>query len=419
MILSKTDWISLVEESYNLNGSDKEWLGRLVEHVTPLIPCGTKPIAWTHHHTPTTATIGEFASQGSPLKNGWTRIGHALADQKLYDMVYRNGRCVGTACMDVFPLLPGERPKFRMITGGRFRDMLLVGGHTGTGHSVVFATYSKEQFQTKKIAIKRWRQIGPHLGAGLRLRNLGGYLNTDTNGVEAVLDPDGKIQDASAPASSTSSRDALRSAVRFLDKARTRNGRAHVDESLDNWQALVDGRWSLVDKFDTDGRRYVVAVKNEPNYRDPRGLTLRERQVSEYVGMGYSSKQIAYTLGVSSSVVTDCTARAQKKLGLSSRPELAAFFAQNGLRAKLAEVAIRDDKLLVGAYPLVAADRVASLTEAELDVVISLLSGSTNADIAQRRRSSERTVANQVQAIYRKIGVRSRSELAVCLQTER
>jgi DNA-binding NarL/FixJ family response regulator len=44
-----------------------------------------------------------------------------------------------------------------------------------------------------------------------------------------------------------------------------------------------------------------------------------------------------------------------------------------------------------------------------------LIAGSTNRDIAMRRATSARTVANQVQAIFRKYGVRSRSELIALL----
>lgn len=172
------------------------------------------------------------------------------------------------------------------------------------------------------------------------------------------------------------------------------------------------GRWSLVDKFDTDGKRFVVAIRNDPAYRDPRGLTRRERQIAELVGLGRTTKQISYALGVSDAAVTNCLAGAQHKLGLCSRSELAAFFAQNGLRRKLAEVAVAEEKLLVGAYPLVDERLVANLTAAEREIVVHLVSGSTNGDIARRRGSSERTVANQVQSIFRKLGARSRSELA-------
>ncbi len=51
------------------------------------------------------------------------------------------------------------------------------------------------------------------------------------------------------------------------------------------------------------------------------------------------------------------------------------------------------------------------LTEAERDVVTGILRGESNAAVAKRRGTHTRTVANQVAGIFRKLGVRSRSEL--------
>ena len=89
---------------------------------------------------------------------------------------------------------------------------------------------------------------------------------------------------------------------------------------------------------------------------------------------------------------------------MNSRTELAAFFAPCGLRAKLAEVAISGETLLVGSFPLVNERQVEKLTEAEREVVAHLVVGSTNSDIAHRRHTSEHTVANQVHAIFLKLG---------------
>jgi hypothetical protein len=61
---------------------------------------------------------------------------------------------------------------------------------------------------------------------------------------------------------------------------------------MDHWPGLTSGRSSLVDRFDSDGRRFVVAVKNDPEFPDPRGLTTRERQVCEFIGIGQSTKEI-------------------------------------------------------------------------------------------------------------------------------
>ena len=52
------------------------------------------------------------------------------------------------------------------------------------------------------------------------------------------------------------------------------------------------------------------------------------------------------------------------------------------------------------------------LTPAERQVALAALAGLSNADIARMRGSSPRTVANQLAAIFRKLGVRSRTELA-------
>lgn len=52
------------------------------------------------------------------------------------------------------------------------------------------------------------------------------------------------------------------------------------------------------------------------------------------------------------------------------------------------------------------------LTEAERWVAEMAIAGLTNREIAAARGASVHTVANQLQSIYRKLGVCSRSELA-------
>ena len=58
-----------------------------------------------------------------------------------------------------------------------------------------------------------------------------------------------------------------------------------------------------------------------------------------------------------------------------------------------------------------AAPATASLTPAESAVLGELLGGASNAAIARARGVSARTVANQVAALLRKLGVGSRYEL--------
>jgi DNA-binding CsgD family transcriptional regulator len=56
------------------------------------------------------------------------------------------------------------------------------------------------------------------------------------------------------------------------------------------------------------------------------------------------------------------------------------------------------------------ADLLAELTDAERGVVELVAQRRSNAEIAQLRGTSPRTVANQVAAIFRKLGVSSRRE---------
>lgn len=53
-----------------------------------------------------------------------------------------------------------------------------------------------------------------------------------------------------------------------------------------------------------------------------------------------------------------------------------------------------------------------SLTSAERTVLDGLLEGLSNAELARSRGVAERTIANQLASIYRKLGVGSRSEVA-------
>jgi DNA-binding CsgD family transcriptional regulator len=122
----------------------------------------------------------------------------------------------------------------------------------------------------------------------------------------------------------------MRDAAVAIDRARGKLRRVDVDEALGEWKGLVDGRWSLVDKFDRDGKRFVLARRNEPGVRTLSPLSDRERQVVAYVALGHSNKLIAYELGIADSTVRVLVARAARKLGARTREELATRAEASG-----------------------------------------------------------------------------------------
>ncbi len=410
------EWVSLIEAGYNLDGTNDTWIEGVLDKAAPLFDRGFWPSVMTYRFTPTTVNVEHLVTRGPSQSVNFIHNKIVKASPEVSDIIYRSAVTITSLSNHVFSLLPGERAKFWQGNRGTAGDMLGVRAYTGVGSGLLISLAFLQPITPTAMERKRWPLMVSHLGAGLRLRSVARNFSFDNAPVEAILDPDGKLHDAREAATETSARESLKEAVRRIERARSRTGRIDPDTAMSNWEGLVQGRWSLVDRFDTDRRRFVVAIKNDPAHLDPRGLSARERQVAEYVGLGRSSKEISYMLGVSSSAVTNCTARAQAKLGLSSRTELATFFAPAGLRAKLAEVSIAGEELLVGAYPLVNENCVMSLTDAERTVLGHLLAGSTNSDIAQRRRTSDRTIANQVQSIFNKLKVRSRSELAARLQ---
>ena len=75
-------------------------------------------------------------------------------------------------------------------------------------------------------------------------------------------------------------------------------------------------------------------------------------------------------------------------------------------------------ELAIVTYRPSDAARVPTLTAAEREVLRGILDGRANDEIARARGTAIRTVANQVARIFKKMGVRSRVELAVRWSTE-
>lgn len=81
-----------------------------------------------------------------------------------------------------------------------------------------------------------------------------------------------------------------------------------------------------------------------------------------------------------------------------------------GLEALSFEGGSGDHVVLV--LPLPEWELPPGLTRAEREVARAVLTGQRTAEIAARRGTTVRTVSNQVQAIYQKLGVGSRVQLA-------
>lgn len=407
-----TDWIDFVESAYALEPDLDTWLARLAACAAPLLDEGFGLTALAFRFEPGRVAIeGAGAHGGPPGLREIALAANREAPSPAMDALYRTRVPVGTIS-EAFP--PAHVEVIRRSSGGLFQDALGLVAHAGAGRGVSITAPLARSRCTTAPERARWKRAALHVAAAHRLRHALASIGLEAPSVEAVLDPSGRVADARASAKPLGARDLLREAVRRSERARG-SERRDPDTALDLWEALVRGRWSLVDHFDSDGRRFVVAHRNEPSGDDPRGLATRERDVAELLGQGYAPKEIAYALGLARATVDAALGRARSKLGLRSHAELAAFFAPGGLRARLSELALAGEPLLVGVLPALDEDRLTGLSEAERDVALALVRGATNREIAKRRGAAERTVANQVQALFRKLGVHSRAELAATL----
>lgn len=190
----------------------------------------------------------------------------------------------------------------------------------GQGEAVVIAALTSTPFLLSPSDATMWRRVAVHVGAARRL--LRGGTSLDSDQVESVLTPAGKVVDARGRAQPHHAREQLRDAVRAIDRARTRRGRADPEAALAAWSGLFAGRWSLIDHFDSDGRRFVVARPNDPDAPMPGGLTRRQRQVAFYGSLGWSNKEIGYALGLAPTTVSMHMGHVLPRLGLKTRLQL-------------------------------------------------------------------------------------------------
>jgi DNA-binding CsgD family transcriptional regulator len=90
--------------------------------------------------------------------------------------------------------------------------------------------------------------------------------------------------------------------------------RSNPELAVARWRGLASGKWSLVDKFESDGKRFIVAKANNARVPHIADLSDREMQVLAHAALGHHAKLIAYELGIAASTVRVLMMRAARKL---------------------------------------------------------------------------------------------------------
>ncbi len=327
----KADSVSVIESAYAGDLPDGEWIRRLCE------------TAWSAFGIGTGCTVYDYDFSGSKPEVRHLHTTEGAAFQSLHDV-----RAIATGLpLALVHELHSPSPPVAMlnsILGVRPADYPLqphaqtwidngiedclgvrAGGQDGRGVIVSFpvtARFKRPAWNTCQ-ALER---VAAHIGAAYRLRTYS-EAGATPDSASAVLTPAAKVEHLGDESGVRECSGALIDAVRRMERARLGPGREDASASLAEWRALVQGKWSVVDFVDRDGKRFILARRNELRGRDLMAITDVERQVLELVSLGHSNKYIAYELGLAPSSVAGHVKRGLRRLGLKSRAELVALRA--------------------------------------------------------------------------------------------
>jgi DNA-binding NarL/FixJ family response regulator len=187
------------------------------------------------------------------------------------------------------------------------------------------------------------------------------------------------------------------------------------------WRELVDGEGRVVDNFHSEERCYVVlAPITEGSERIARNQAGKIR-ILESILLESAQKNVAIDLGLSPSTVASTLKQCLEQLGLlctTSRisPLLVAAAHASQIDSQLRWGRVSRLPIQGTNYRVVSVDRPEAelahvLTPAQYDVIRLLVEGKSHHEIALSRHRSTRTIANQLGAAFRKLGVSGRSEL--------
>ncbi|HYQ04694.1 MAG TPA: LuxR C-terminal-related transcriptional regulator [Polyangiaceae bacterium] len=190
-------------------------------------------------------------------------------------------------------------------------------------------------------------------------------------------------------------------------------------DSGTTWRDLIEGRTTIVDEFSAHGWSFLVVRCSTE--KTERRLTPRTLEILEEVLLGSDPKVVSIDRRLSASTIATCLKQACEAIGIRCKPSkvplllVALVHAAKGEgrldSGRAAEFDYRGGRYRVLCVPSPYSVFDRFLSPAEKAVMRMRLEGKSHAEIAERRRTSRRTVANQVATAFHRLGVSCRSDL--------
>jgi DNA-binding CsgD family transcriptional regulator len=384
----RTDYVSIVEACYRQDDSDDDWLLGVLDAARPLLDLGGGIALSMVQEQPEGRRI--VLSRGAGRLSDMVRMSWPVIEQLDADnyrkLFYPRQPVVSTSSLAHEFSLPAQAALTSLLAQARTRDLMGMLGYPGEGWVFAMFVAVDEGAVTPGVR-EALRRLRIHVEASLRLRL---FASADS---VAIIGANGRVEHVRDGALDDELRAALGAQTANIERARSTRERADDEHALALWHALVEGRLSLVERVESDGKRFYHAFENAPHVRASRAMTDTEAVVLSLTLRGLSGKEVAYSTGLSQARISSALALAAERLGFTRR----------------------EDLLRVGANLLQSQEEVTSaeLTQAEQDVLALVRSGLSNHEIAVARGTSINTVANQLASLLRKTGATNRRALLV------
>lgn len=315
--------MDVIEAAYNVEAPEQDWLAGLVDAASPMLDSGMGTLAYTYDAAAVPMRVHSAEIRGASLT--FKELGGALASAN-GDYVAETWRTKALATASEIPGYDDLPAVQEYLAPRGIRDVLAVNACDVSGLGVWLGAPLPAAMRLDSRDRATWSRVCAHMAAAFRLRRSLHGEGATPETAEAVLTPTGDLEHAEGEAKLASSREALRRAAASLERIRSEARGAPSHAAVEQWRVLARARWSLVDYFERDGRRYVLAMQNASAVHGPEILTEREKQVVAHAAMGHANKVIAYELGIADSTVRVLVARASEKLCVKSRRELVAVY---------------------------------------------------------------------------------------------
>lgn len=289
--------IDLAEAAYDLDLPDSEWLPSIIDAGLPLLDHGLG-VAGGIYSRPgdgTEATLHQLHVAGGSRRSAirLARIAVHVPHSRAYP-----GVCNTLSEASGEPCALRRAPEERRAT-----DALGLWAFDSFGMAAFIIAPVRERTTMCGSTRIQWRKVGAHLNAGFRLRH-------------ALVTPDEHAHEPQA------AKRALREAAVRADRTHHSSAKRDQLASLRIWADLVEGRCTMVDRFESGSRRFVLATCNPPGTSDPHRLTRREAEVATRAASGETGKLIGWELGLSRSRVSGLLHDVMRKLRVRTQAEL-------------------------------------------------------------------------------------------------